>query len=132
MVCLIKLFGRIVKTIKKTSISLMGPSSHSAEKGSSILSTCMKLSGNFPCAIPVKMRYFRAKSEVWGSRYRDFTKCSSDTIFKIFKKSQNLKCILDKSLLNKKVVFLHKNNSFLGFRTQKLILRCVLAQKPRV
>ena len=90
----------------------------------------MKLSGNFPWAIPVKMRYFGAKSEVGGSRYRYFTKCSSDKIFETFKKSQNLKCILDKSLLNKKVVFLHKNNSFLGFRTQKLILRGVLAQKP--
>ena len=91
----------------------------------------MKLSGNLPWAIPVEMRYFGAKLEVRGSGYRDFTKCSSDKILETFKKSQNLKCILDKSLLNKKVVFLHKNNSFWGFRTQKLILRGVLAQKPR-
>ena len=90
----------------------------------------MKLSEIFPWAIPVEMRYFGAKSEVWGSRYRDFTKSTSATIFEAFKKSQNLKSILDKSLLNEKVVFLHKNNSFLGFRTQKLILRGVLAQKP--
>ena len=49
--------------------------------------------------------------------------------FRGLQKSQNLKFILDKSLLNEKVVFLHKNNSFWGFRTQKLILRGVLAQK---
>ena len=91
----------------------------------------MKLSEIFPWAIPVEMRYFRAKSEVWGSRYRDFTKSTLATIFEDFKKSQNLKSILDKSLLNEKVVFLHKNNSFLGFRTHKLILRGVLDQKPR-
>ena len=90
----------------------------------------MKLSEIFPWAIPVEMRYYRAKSEVWGSRYRDFTKSTSATIFEDFKKSQNLKSILDKSLLNEKVVFLHKNNSFLGFRAQKLILRGVLVQKP--
>ena len=76
----------------------------------------MKLSEIFPWAIPDEMRYFGAKSKVWGSRYRDFTKRSSATISEAFKKSQNLKFILDKSLLNEKVVFLHKNNSFLGFR----------------
>ena len=83
----------------------------------------MKLSEIFPWAIPVEIRYFRAKSEVWGSRYRDCTKSTLATIFEVFKKSQNLKSILDKSLLNEKVVFLHKNNSFLGF-----ILRGVLAK----
>jgi hypothetical protein len=38
------------------------------------------------------------------------------------KKSQNFNFILEKKLFNKKVVFLHKNNSFFGFRPKKLYL----------
>jgi len=38
------------------------------------------------------------------------------------KKSQNFNFILEKNLFNKKVVFLHKNNSFFGFRPKKLFL----------
>ena len=45
-------------------------------------------------------------------------------------KSLNFNFILEKSLFNKKVVFLHKNNSFFGFGALKLILVGVLAQKP--
>ena len=46
------------------------------------------------------------------------------------KNGQNFNFILEQSLLNKKVVFLHKNNSFLGFGPQKLILGGVLGLKP--
>ena len=45
------------------------------------------------------------------------------------KKNQNFNFTLEKSLLNKKVVFLHKNNSFWGIWAIKLIFRGVLAQK---
>ena len=85
--------------------------------------TYMKHSEIFSWPISVEMRYFWAKSELQRSRYRDFTNFISPT------KSQNFKFILDKSLLNEKVVFIHKNNSFLGFRTQKMILRGVLTKK---
>ena len=85
----------------------------------------------FSSGIPVKMRYFRDKSEVRGVEISRFYKMQFGYNFRDLKKSLNLMCIPDKSLLNKKVVFLHKNNSFLGFRTQKLILGGVLAQKPR-
>ena len=63
---------------------------------------------------------FRSKWDTFESN-RNFSTFAIISV--AFKKSQNLKYILDKSLQNKKVVFLHKNNSFLGFRTQKLILR---------
>ena len=38
--------------------------------------------------------------------------------------------ILEKSLLIKKIVFLHKNNYFFGFWAKKLILGGIWAKKP--
>ena len=40
----------------------------------------------FRWAIPLEMRYFRAKSQVRVSRYRDFTKLTSAIISKAFQK----------------------------------------------
>ena len=51
----------------------------------------MKLSEIFRWAILLEMRYFRAKSQVRVSQYRDFTKRTSAKIFGALKKSQNLK-----------------------------------------
>ena len=66
----------------------------------------------FSWAIPLKMRYFRAKLQEQVLRYHNCTKRTSATISGAFKKSQNLKFIPDKHKLMKKLYFLHKNNSF--------------------
>ena len=65
--------------------------------------------------------------EAQGPRYRDFEIDTSTKKSEVCKKSQNFNFILEKSLLNKKVVFLHKNNSFFGPRSLKVILAGVLA-----